>query len=300
MGNVGAMKTPEHFSDSSLVLITGVSGSGRNTAANVFEDLGWYVADNLPPELIMRMVELAFASESPVERLAIVTDVRSRSFAGNLVEVLDRLQAEGRWPTVLFLDAADDVIVRRYDALRRTHPLQGNDTLLAGIKKEREMLAQIFGRADIVIDSSSMSVHDLRREIEAHFLNKERNRQKITLQSFGFKHGAPMDADFMIDVRFLPNPYWQPELRHMRGTDEPVSSFVLQQDGAQEFLRNFTTMLAGMLPGYRREGKNFITLAVGCTGGHHRSVAIVEALAERFREELPIDVAVVHRDLKRG
>ena len=300
MGSVGAMKTPEQFSDSSLVLITGVSGSGRNTAANVFEDLGWYVADNLPPELIMRMVELAFASESPVERLAIVTDVRSRSFAGNLVEVLERLQAEGRWPTVLFLDAADDVIVRRYDALRRTHPLQGDDTLLAGIKKEREMLAQIYSRADIIIDSSSMSVHDLRREIESHFLSKDRNRQKITLQSFGFKHGAPMDADFMIDVRFLPNPYWQPELRELRGTDQAVSDFVLSQEGAQEFLTNFTTMLTGMLPGYRREGKNFITLAVGCTGGHHRSVAIVEALAKRFEEELPVEIAVVHRDLKRG
>lgn len=286
--------------EKSLVLITGMSGSGRNTAASVLEEMGWYVADNLPPELIMRMVELSFEADSPVERLAIVTDVRSRAFAGSLGEVLDGLRNEGRQPYVIFFDANDDTLIARYDSVRRTHPLQENGTLSQGIAAERQMLLPIKGMSDLVVDTSDMSVHDLRRELEHQLSDTASKIQQITIESFGFKHGAPRDADMLFDVRFLPNPYWVPELRAGRGTNKAVADYVLSQPESRGFLDNVTNLIELVLPGYRREGKGFMTIAVGCTGGHHRSVAMSEALAKKLEGVSGINVNVVHRDIDRN
>lgn len=286
--------------EKSLVLITGMSGSGRNTAASVLEEMGWYVADNLPPELIMRMVELTFEADSPVERLAIVTDVRSRAFAGNLGEVLDGLRAEGRQPYVIFFDANDDTLIARYDSVRRMHPLQENGTLTQGIAAERQMLLPIKGMSDLVVDTSDMSVHDLRRELEHQLSDSKDKVQHVTIESFGFKHGAPRDADMLFDVRFLPNPYWVPELRAGRGTNKPVADYVLGQPEAQGFLDRVASLVELVLPGYRREGKSFMTIAIGCTGGHHRSVAVTEALATRIEGLQGIELNVVHRDIDRN
>lgn len=280
-------------------IITGMSGAGLSSAAKVLEDLGWYVSHNIPPRLIVELVEMCAAENSPVDKVAVLFDVRSREFAGGLPEVVAELEARDLAPTVLFLEARDDVLIRRFDSVRRTHPLQGSQTLQVGIERERQMLSDIKETADVVIDTSDLSVHDLRRAIESSFQTLSRRTQHITIESFGFKHGTPHDADFIVDVRFLPNPFWVPELRPFRGVDKPVSDFVLRQQGAEEFLGNFITMLDGMLPGYRHEGKNFITVAVGCTGGHHRSVAISEELSRRLADRSDLDVSVVHRDINR-
>ncbi|MGO3361148.1 MAG: RNase adapter RapZ [Corynebacterium sp.] len=283
--------------EASLVLITGMSGAGRKEAATVLEEMGWYVADNLPPELIMRMVELSFESDSPVERLAVVTDVRSRDFVGSLTEVLSTLHDTGRRPVVLYLDADDRTLIRRYGQVRRIHPLQGDETLQAGIDREREMLGGIRQRADIVLDTTGTSVHDLRRALEEYFAALSDRREHITVQSFGFKNGTPKDVDILLDARFLPNPYWDPELRDFSGLDRAVADFVLSRPEATEYLDAIDRIVTTALPGYRREGKHFITLAVGCTGGQHRSPAMVEAVAERLRGTPDLDVRTVHRDL---
>ena len=282
------------------VLITGMSGAGINSAARVLEDLGWYVSHNLPPELIFALVELYQSDESPVDKLAVVTDVRAREFRGNLYEVVDKLRSEGKNPTVLFMEARDEVLIKRFDSVRRTHPLQGRETLKMGIERERKALARIKEEADIVIDTSDLSVHDLRHAIENSFATLAHNRQHITVQSFGFKHGAPADADYVVDVRFLPNPYWVPELRAYRGVDAPVSDYVLSQEDAEPFISNLVNLITSVTPACRREGKNFITVAVGCTGGHHRSVAVAEELARRFDEVDGLDVSVTHRDINRS
>ena len=281
------------------VLITGMSGGGLSSAAKVLEDKGFFVAQNLPPQLIPPFLEASLAQDPPVEKVAFLSDVRSRVFGGNLRRVLKDLDARGMSPTVLFMDARDDVLIRRFDSVRRTHPMQGDDTLQTGLEREREITDGIKELADIVIDTSNLSVHDLRRAIEASFGTMAHNRQHVTIESFGFKHGAPRDADLMVDVRFLPNPYWIPELRGFRGIDEPVSDYVLSREGAGEFLDRFIDMFRSMLAGYRHEGKNFITVAVGCTGGHHRSVAVSEELGRRLSELPELDVNVMHRDINR-
>ncbi|WP_080794803.1 RNase adapter RapZ [Corynebacterium pacaense] len=282
------------------VLVTGMSGAGLSSAARVLEDLGWYVAHNLPPQMIPSLIEICAADDSPVDKVALVSDVRSREFRGNLSDIITELQRRNLAPTVLFLDARDDVLIRRFDSVRRTHPLQGSQTLQVGIEREREMLSQLKENADVVIDTSELSVHDLRRSIESSFKTIAQRVQHVTIESFGFKHGSPRDADFIVDVRFLPNPYWVPELRPFRGVDKPVSDYVLSQNGARTFLDNFVSMLEDMLPGYRHEGKNFITVAIGCTGGHHRSVAVSEELGRRLAAHEDLDVSVVHRDINRN
>ena len=201
---------------------------------------------------------------------------------------------------MLFLDARDDVLIRRFDSVRRTHPLQEGDTLKVGIQRERQAVAEVRSHADIIIDTTNLSIHDLRRAIEAAFGEMQNAKQHVTVESFGFKNGSPRDADLVVDVRFLPNPYWVPELRGYRGTDEPVAHYVLSQPAAQEFVDNFLQMFSTMLDGYRHEGKNFITLGVGCTGGHHRSVAVAEAIAARLRDNDTLDVSTLHRDIARG
>ncbi|QGU07483.1 glmZ(sRNA)-inactivating NTPase [Corynebacterium occultum] len=287
---------PQRFS-TPPVLITGMSGAGLSSAAKVFEDKGWYVAHNLPPALILDLLEMCSEPDSPVERVAVVTDVRSRMFKGSLQQTLAELHERGMAPTIVFMEARDEVLISRFDNVRRTHPLQGVDTLQHGITRERNALLPIKEEADVVIHTSDLSVHDLRRAIESSFDNVGNPRQHVTLQSFGFKHGAPKDADITLDVRFLPNPFWVPELRPYRGVDAPVSDYVLSREGAEPFIRSFVEMFSAMLAGYRHEGKNFITVSIGCTGGHHRSVAVSEEIGRRLREIDELDINVLHRDL---
>lgn len=292
-------RSSSHHLATAPLLITGMSGAGLSTAARVFEDKDWYVAHNLPPELMLQLVALCDEQESPVSKVAVVTDVRSRIFRGSMQQTMDELKARGTPPTVLYLDARDDVLIKRFDSVRRTHPLQEGETLSAGIARERTLLSEIKEDAELIIDTSELSVHDLRRRIEQTFGTIVDKRPHLTIQSFGFKHGAPRDSDITVDVRFLPNPFWIPELRPYRGTDKPVFDYVLSQSGAEIFIENFLAMFDSMQAGYRHEGKNFVTVSIGCTGGHHRSVAIAEEIGRRVTLESVIDVNVVHRDINR-
>ena len=281
------------------VIITGLSGGGLSTAAKVFEDKGFFVSQNLPPQLILELVDLAAADDSPVERLAVVTDIRAAKFNGSLMETIAAIRDRDHQPFVLFLEARDDVLIRRFDSVRRTHPLQGDGTLQSGIEREREEMEELRASADVIIDTSNLSVHDLRRAVEASVGELPVGRQHVTIESFGFKHGSPRDADIVLDVRFLPNPYWVEGLREFRGVDKAVSDYVLSQDGAREYVDNFVDLLSSTLGGYRHEGKDFITVGIGCTGGHHRSVAVAEAVGKRLRQQGQVDVNVIHRDLER-
>ncbi|WCZ34630.1 MULTISPECIES: RNase adapter RapZ [Corynebacterium] len=281
------------------VIITGLSGGGLSTAAKVFEDKGFFVSQNLPPQLILELVDLAAADDSPVERLAVVSDIRAAKFNGALLGTIATIRERGHEPFVLFLEARDDVLIRRFDSVRRTHPLQGDGTLQSGIEHEREEMEELRASADVIIDTSNLSVHDLRRAVEASVGELPVGRQHVTIESFGFKHGSPRDADIVLDVRFLPNPYWVEELREFRGVDQAVSDYVLNQDGARDYVDNFVDLLSSTLGGYRHEGKDFITVGIGCTGGHHRSVAVAEAVGKRLRQQGNVDVNVIHRDLER-
>jgi UPF0042 nucleotide-binding protein len=283
------------------VIITGLSGAGRGTAAKCFEDLGFFVVDNLPAELIGTLVDLGSRSEGAVTRLAVVMDVRSRAFSSDLRSVIRDLDEREMRPRVLFLEASDDVLVRRFENVRREHPLQGHGRLVDGIAAERALLAGLRDEADLVIDTSDRSVHELRRAIESAFTGSGpelRPALRATVVSFGYKYGLPVDADLVVDVRFLPNPHWIPELRELTGRDPEVRDYVLGQEGAEEFLDRYTELLEIIGAGYTRESKRYLTLAVGCTGGKHRSVAIAEQLAERLTG-LGIQTAVAHRDLGR-
>jgi UPF0042 nucleotide-binding protein len=286
-------------SEIEVVLVTGLSGAGRGTAAKVLEDLGWYVADNLPPELIARMVDLGLAAGSRITQLAIVMDVRSRGFTGDLDLVRTDLAARNITPRVLFMEASDEILVRRYENNRRSHPLQGNQTLAEGIAAERAMLAPVRATADLVIDTSSLSVPTLRGNIESAFGGETVAHTSVTVESFGFKYGLPLDADMVMDVRFLPNPHWVDELRPQTGQSPAVRDYVLAQPGATEFLQTYHQLLKLVADGYIREGKRYMTVAIGCTGGKHRSVAIAEALAGLLGEDHQLSVRVLHRDLGR-
>jgi UPF0042 nucleotide-binding protein len=284
-----------------VALVTGLSGAGRGTAAKVLEDMGWYVADNLPPELISRMVDLGLEPASRIPKLAVVVDVRSRLFSNELVSVIKEVAAKTTRTRVLFLEATDQVLVQRFEHVRRSHPLQADGvdgTLVEGIAAERARLAPVKADADLVIDTSSLSVHQLREKIESAFGGAGAS-VAVTVQSFGFKYGLPMDADLVCDVRFLPNPHWVPELREHTGQEAPVRDYVLGQDGAGDYLDTYHHVVELTTTGYRREGKRYMTIAVGCTGGKHRSVAMAEALAARLAGDTGITVKVVHRDLGR-
>jgi UPF0042 nucleotide-binding protein len=283
------------------VIITGLSGAGRSTAAKCFEDLGFFVVDNLPPELIGTLVDLGSRSEGAVTRLAVVMDVRSRAFSSDLRSVIRDLGEREMRPRVVFLEANDDVLVRRFENVRREHPLQGHGRLVDGIDAERALLAPLRDEADLVIDTSDKSVHELRRAIESAFTGAAtelRPALRATVVSFGYKYGLPVDADLVVDVRFLPNPHWIPELRDLTGRDPEVRDYVLTQEGAEEFLDRYTELLKIIGAGYTRESKRYLTLAVGCTGGKHRSVAMAEQLADRLTG-LGIHTTVTHRDLGR-
>ncbi len=282
-----------------VVLVTGLSGAGRGTAAKVLEDLGWYVADNLPPELIARMVELGLAAGSRITQLAVVMDVRSRGFTGDLDWVRRDLATRNITPRVLFLEASDEILVRRYEQNRRSHPLQGGQTLAEGIARERALLTPVRASADLVIDTSKLSVHALRDSIERAFGGEVVAETSVTVESFGYKYGLPMDADIVMDVRFLPNPHWIDALRPHTGQHPDVRAYVLGQPGAEEFVDTYHRLLNVVIDGYRREGKRYMTVAIGCTGGKHRSVAMAEALAGRLQGGDELTVRVLHRDLGR-
>jgi UPF0042 nucleotide-binding protein len=283
------------------VIITGLSGAGRSAAAKCFEDLGFFVVDNLPPELIGTLVDLGSHSQGAVTRLAVVMDLRSRAFSTDLRGVIRELSDREMRPRVVFLEASTDVLVRRFENVRRAHPLQGSGRLVDGIKAEQELLADLRDEADLIIDTSERSVHQLRRTIESAFTGagvNERPELRATVLSFGYKYGVPVDADLVVDVRFLPNPYWIPELRELTGCDDEVRDYVLSQEGAGEFLDRYTDILRIIGAGYRRESKRYLTLAVGCTGGKHRSVAMSQQLADRL-SAMGVQASVVHRDLGR-
>ncbi|HEU5472787.1 MAG TPA: RNase adapter RapZ [Actinophytocola sp.] len=282
-----------------VAVVTGLSGAGRSTAAKCLEDLGWFVVDNLPPELISTMVELGAQARGAVTKVAVVMDVRSRAFTDDLAAIIKDLDARGYKPRVLFLEATDDVLVRRFEAVRRGHPLQGDGRLIDGIKAERELLTPLRVEADLILDTSTLSVHQLRAKIEDAFGTDASARTRVTVLSFGYKYGIPMDADLVMDLRFLPNPFWIPELKDLTGKDSDVRNYVLSQEGAEEFLDRYHELLRLIGAGYRREGKRYLTLAIGCTGGKHRSVAISEELARRLSDEDGMAVKVVHRDLGR-
>jgi UPF0042 nucleotide-binding protein len=281
-----------------LVVISGLSGAGRSTAAKCLEDLGWFVVDNLPPSLLETMVDLAARSQGSVDRIAAVVDVRSRGFTSDVQTALAELDQRGLRPRVVFLEASDDALVHRFDSVRRPHPLQGDGTLTDGIARERELLRDLRGEADLVIDTSVLNVHELRAKIAAAFADPTATPLHVTVMSFGYKYGLPVDADLVVDCRLLPNPHWVPELRPQNGLDPAVRDYVFAQEGATEFVDAYAALLRRYEEGYLREGKHYATVAVGCTGGKHRSVAIAEALAGRMRGD-GVDIRVVHRDLGR-
>jgi UPF0042 nucleotide-binding protein len=282
-----------------IVLITGMSGAGRSTAAKSLEDLDWFVVDNLPPALLVTMADLGGRLQGAVPRIAVVVDVRSRAFTTDLHTSIEDLEARGVHPRVVFLEAGDDELVRRFENVRRPHPLQGDGRLVDGIAREREVLREVRGEADLVIDTTGLNVHELRAKIVGFFgTDNGESSLRATVMSFGYKYGLPVDADLVVDCRFLPNPHWVPELRPLNGRDAPVRDYVLGQVGAKEFLDAYSEVLRLLAAGYEREGKHYVTLAVGCTGGKHRSVAMTEQLAARLREQ-GVDVTVTHRDLGR-
>lgn len=280
-----------------VVVISGLSGAGRTTAARCLEDLGWFVVDNLPAELIGTMVDLGVKAGGAVNRIAVVLDVRARVFTADLAGVVKSLDARGYRPRVLYLDASDAALIRRYEANRRSHPLQGAGRLVDGLTAERALLGPLRHEADLIIDTSDLSVHELRDRIIDAF-PQVKPTASMTILSFGFKYGLPLDADLVIDMRFLPNPYWVPELRELNGTDRAVADYVLGQPGAREFIERYVDLLGVIGNGYEREGKRYVTLAVGCTGGKHRSVATAEELGRRLGGQ-GRSVTVVHRDLGR-
>ena len=276
------------------VIITGMSGAGRSTAAKSLEDLGWFVVDNLPPALLPTMLDLA--DRASLGGIAAIVDVRSRAFSTDLKSAISSLGARGVAPHVVFLEASDAVLVQRFENVRRPHPMQGAGTIVDGISAERELLRAVRGDSDIVLDTTSLNVHELRSRMQGYFAGDAVAGLRVNVISFGYKYGLPVDADLVADCRFLPNPHWVPELRPLSGLDVSVRDYVLGQPAATAFLAAYLSVLDVSLPGFEREGKRYVTLAVGCTGGKHRSVAIAEQLAARLAGR---DVAVSHRDLGR-
>jgi UPF0042 nucleotide-binding protein len=277
-----------------IVIITGMSGAGRSTAAKSLEDLGWYVVDNLPPALLPTMLDLA--DRAALAGIAAIVDVRSRALPTDLKTAISSLGVRGVSPQVVFLEASDGALVRRFENVRRPHPMQGSGTIVDGIAAERELLRDVRGDSDIVLDTSSLNVHELRARMHAYFGGASVTGLRLNIVSFGYKYGLPVDADLVADCRFLPNPHWVPELRPCTGLDAAVRDYVLGQPAAGAFLDAYLSVLEVSLTGFEREGKRYVTLAVGCTGGKHRSVAIAEQLAARLTGR---DVTVSHRDLGR-
>jgi len=288
-------------SDTEILIISGMSGAGRSTIAHRLEDLGWYVVDNLPPALLGNLIELVSTS---VKKVAVVIDVRGRAFFDDLTKSLSELADLGISRKILFVDAVDDSLVRRFESTRRPHPLQGADRILDGITKERERLREIRDSADLIIDSSALNIHQLEKKISDYFHEDSGSDLRVNILSFGYKYGIPVDADLVVDCRFISNPHWVPHLRPMTGLDKPVSDAVLGSDSVKEFLTRYQSLFETMALGFISEGRKFLTLAIGCTGGKHRSVAVAEELVSRLKSgdelsKFKIDTQVMHRDLGR-
>ncbi len=282
-----------------LLVVTGMSGAGRSTAANALEDLGWFVVDNLPPQLLPPLVELASRAGDAVPRVAAIADIRGGRLFADAEAAIAALRESPLRVRVLFLDASDEALVRRFEQVRRPHPLQGGGTVLDGIAAERARMADIRGDADVVIDTSSLNIHQLTTAIAERFAGEDAPELRLTVQSFGFKYGVPSDVDAVVDTRFLPNPFWIPELKALTGLDAPVRDYVLGLPGAMAFVDAYLAAESIVLEGYRHENKRSATIAVGCTGGKHRSVAIAAELAARFAELPGVAVSLRHRDLGR-
>ncbi len=280
-----------------VILVTGMSGAGRSTATRALEDIGWFVVDNLPPTLMTNVVDYV-AQRTGSRKVAVVADVRGGQLFEELRESLAAIKTAGHDLRVLFLEAGDEALVRRYESSRRPHPLQRDDSLLGAVQRERKLLSDLRADSDIVIDTSNLNVHELRRSIEASFSDDDHVALRATVMSFGFKYGIPVDADLVADLRFLPNPYWDPKLKDLTGLDAAVNDYVVASDQAQEFLTKYAELIDLVEDGYLREGKRFVTIAMGCTGGKHRSVAMAENLSARLVKS-GVEVRVVHRDLGR-
>ncbi len=280
-----------------ILIITGLSGAGRSTASNVVEDLGWFVIDNLPPTLIERVTELAFAPGSSVSKLAVVADVRGREFFAALVDTIRQLRRSEADVRVLFLDADEEALVRRFEETRRRHPAAVDAGVVAGIRAERSQLADLRGSADMIVDTSGLNVHELRDRVLDLVDDPSSARLRVDVVSFGFKRGSPREADLLFDVRFLPNPHWVEELRGHTGRDAEVRDYVFGQPATGPFVEAVERLFDVVVPGYITEGKRYLTIAIGCTGGKHRSVALSEELGTYIRDTFALPVEVQHRDL---
>ena len=287
-----------HEGQQEILIVTGMSGAGRSTVGNALEDLGWYVVDNLPPLMLRTLVDLAQHAGNALPKIAAVVDVRGGKLFADVQEAVQALREAGN-VHVLYLEATDAVLVRRFEQVRRPHPLQGNGTLLDGIAAERLLMEELRSSSDIVVDTSDLNIHQLSTTIQEKFAHADTPGVKVTVLSFGFKYGLPADADLVADARFIPNPFWIPELRSHTGLESVVSDYVLEQEGVSDFITNYAAALAPVLAGYQRENKRHATIALGCTGGKHRSVAIAEELATLLRGQPGVAVSVKHRDLGR-
>lgn len=280
-----------------LLIVTGMSGAGRSTVGNALEDLGWYVVDNLPPQMLGPVADLFTQAKTPLPRLAVVIDVRGGEFFAELSQNLATIRDRDLNIRVLFLEATDAALVKRFESVRRPHPLQGNGTILDGIGAERRQLLSLRESADVIVDTSDLNIHQLSNKISDGFSIESAQRLQVTVMSFGFKYGLPSDADLVADARFLPNPFWQESLRPFTGEDASVSEYVLEQEGAEEFIASYVAALKPVLAGYLRENKRYATIAVGCTGGKHRSVAVSRRIAAELEKLPDVAVSIKHRDL---
>ena len=285
--------------EAELLVVTGMSGAGRSTAADALEDHGWYVVENLPPQMLGTLAELVSHAPQSIPRLAVVIDVRSKGLFADIRAALGALAASGVTFRVLFLDASDNVLVRRFEQGRRPHPLQGGGRILDGIAAERELLQELRDSSDVVLDTSGYNVHGLATAITELFSETGPVALRLNVMSFGFKYGLPVDANYVADVRFIPNPHWVPQLRPHTGLDKDVSDYVLEAEGVKNFVDRYVMALAPVLDGYRRENKHYATIAVGCTGGKHRSVAVAVELSKKLAQYPRVTVTTTHRDLGR-
>lgn len=279
-----------------ILVVTGLSGSGKTTVIKALEDLGFFCLDNLPIVLLPKFLELRISSSSEISKVAVVIDIRAREFLEEAPRLIGDLRSQGYDIRVLFLECEDSVLIRRFSETRRSHPLARGRPLMEGIQQERELLAELRSLSDLVIDTSSYNVHQLKEAIETHLQSPGSRRLQILVQSFGYRYGVPSNTDMVMDVRFLPNPYFVEGLRERTGQDPAVAAFVLERQEAEEFLQKLQDLVAWLLPMYMKEGKSYLTISVGCTGGRHRSVAIAERMASFFRR-FDYSVSVHHRDI---
>lgn len=280
-----------------LLVVTGMSGAGRSTVAHALEDMDWYVVDNLPPQMLKPMAELFSMTDKALPRLAVVIDARGGGLFEDFTGYISEMQSGNIDVQVLFLEANDSTLIKRFEQVRRPHPLQGEGTISDGIALERARLLPLREQADFIVDSSDLNVYQLGSKIAENFSNEQSKKLKLLIQSFGFKYGAPSDADLIADMRFIPNPYWNEELRPFNGEDKQVAEYVLGAEGAEEFISHYVAALAPVLQGFQRENRKRVSIGIGCTGGKHRSVATAIEIAKRLSELDGVEVSIKHRDL---